>query len=1040
MGGDDQLMPGDLLPTAVRAWAPPDDWTPRAARRNAPSLPKLALVFDTETTVDATQRLTFGWWRVLKEGSTIDEGLFHGDDLGEDDLAALRDYAASHESDTPERGPIRLLRRRAFLNDVFWPMAYKARALVVGFNLPFDLSRLAFAWGIARGDPYGGGFSLALWEYQRDGQWLENKYRSRITIKAIDSKRALIGFAKRRNPDSEDLIPEGSRDGTPDPVYIFPGYFLDLKSLAFALTNESYSLDRACKAFGVKHAKLKVETHGVITPDYIDYARRDVLTTSELLQKLLAEHAKHPIALFPSKAFSPASVGKRYLEAMGVQPPLVRQSDFPYEVLGYAMSSYYGGRAECRIRNTIVPVIYLDFLSMYPTVNTLMGLWEFLIAERIETVESTEDIRAFLTAVTLDHGFLPETWERLPALVLVEPDHDIFPIRGKYGATASWQIGLNELEAGEPRWWTLADCIASTLLSGKPPRIQKALRFTPEGRQAGLKSVSLRGTVEVDPARGDFFRAVIEERKSLPDVLETGERDRLGQFLKVLANSTSYGVFAEMNRQETVAKQRTTITVHGVDADPFVATVSGAEEPGDFCFPLLAAFIAGAARLMLAMLERCVSDLGGTYAFCDTDSMAIVATENGGLIPCPGGTERLRRKPAIRALSWKQVRGLQERFNALHPFDRSLVRGDVLELEGINFAENGKQRQLFCLAISAKRYGLYSREADGTPDLVKWSEHGLGHLLNPTDPELEDCDWMRQLWEGLIREELGLRQTWPAWLDRPALSRITISSPALLRPFKAFNAGKPYAQQIKPFNFLLTAHVKAFGHPDRIDPEHFQLFAPYEADATKWERLPWVDRYAGESYRISTTGPTGGPGFARVQTYRDVLGDFRHHPEAKSADAFGRPSDRQTVGLLRRRDVHTVPTLLTYIGKESNKLEEVEEGIEHDLDEIMTEYADPRRDPWRELVVPVLQEIPSKQLAQAAGISERSIRKIRNERSRPNVRHHEKLVQAAGEFARNWLRAQGLTPPSDNSTACAVYLVQQQEIEKGSPDLDGDYP
>ena len=53
---------------------------------------------------------------------------------------------------------------------------------------------------------------------------------------------------------------------------------------------------------------------------------------------------------------------------------------------------------------------------------------------------------------------------------------------------------------------------------------------------------------------------------------------------------------------------------------------------------------------MLALLERCVADRGGTYAMCDTDSMAIVATKDGGPVPCPGGPERIRRQAAIRAL------------------------------------------------------------------------------------------------------------------------------------------------------------------------------------------------------------------------------------------------------------------------------------------------------------------------------------------------------------------------------------------------------
>jgi hypothetical protein len=40
---------------------------------------------------------------------------------------------------------------------------------------------------------------------------------------------------------------------------------------------------------------------------------------------------------------------------------------------------------------------------------------------------------------------------------------------------------------------------------------------------------------------------------------------------------------------------------------------------------------------MLELLEHSVRELGGTYPMEDTDSMAIVATEHGGLISCSGG-------------------------------------------------------------------------------------------------------------------------------------------------------------------------------------------------------------------------------------------------------------------------------------------------------------------------------------------------------------------------------------------------------------------
>src|SRR5262249_29177136 len=157
---------------------------------------------------------------------------------------------------------------------------------------------------------------------------------------------------------------------------------------------------------------------------------------------------------------------------------------------------------------------------------------------------------------------------------------------------------------------------------------------------------------------------VIEERKRLP----VGEK-RLDLFLKVLANSAVYGIYAEMVRQELPQGQHAAVRVYGLDPTSFTANVSAPEDPGEFCFPPLAACITGAARLMLAMLERCVTDAGGTYAFCDTDSMGIVATEYGGLVPCPGGPHRLSSgEEGVQALSWATVEAIRERFAALNPY------------------------------------------------------------------------------------------------------------------------------------------------------------------------------------------------------------------------------------------------------------------------------------------------------------------------------------------------------------------------------------
>jgi hypothetical protein len=60
--------------------------------------------------------------------------------------------------------------------------------------------------------------------------------------------------------------------------------------------------------------------------------------------------------------------------------------------------------------------------------------------------------------------------------------------------------------------------------------------------------------------------------------------------------------------------------------------------------------------------------LGGSYVFADTDSMAIVASRTGRLVPCPGGPHSLPDgKPAGRGLSWAEVDTIVAKFEALNP-------------------------------------------------------------------------------------------------------------------------------------------------------------------------------------------------------------------------------------------------------------------------------------------------------------------------------------------------------------------------------------
>jgi hypothetical protein len=152
-----------------------------------------------------------------------------------------------------------------------------------------------------------------------------------------------------------------------------------------------------------------------------------------------------------------------------------------------------------------------------------------------------------------------------------------------------------------------------------------------------------------------------------------------------------------------------------------------------------------------------------------------------------------------------------------------VVPGSILKIEEDNYdPHTGEQRQVWGLAISAKRYALFLRDVDGNPILLRkdanstanhWSEHGLGHLLNPTDPDDDDREWIAQVWLKIIRDALGLPTNALPFEKTPAVGRLTVSSPALMRPLASLNEGKPYSDQMKPFNFLLSCHIRPLGHP-----------------------------------------------------------------------------------------------------------------------------------------------------------------------------------------------------------------------------------
>ncbi len=516
----------DELPISIRAYARPawESVSDQAAGSKSPGKRQMpasdwTLIFDTETTSDAGQALRFGTYQWRNAGELDEAGIFYDPEgASDDELTLLGDVA--------ERDGLVLRTRQDFVDEIFFARAWRFRATIIGFNLPFDISRLAVRHGSARVSKddetaaMRGGFTFTL---------SEQKIYPNIRIKHMSSRAALISFA----------APMGQRNSRGQrkrqiKTRIRRGHFIDVKTLAAALFARTFSLSSLSEFLAVPNLKLAFDDFdGPISEEMVRYAVRDVQTTWECYVALIDRFDALDLSRsIPERIYSEASIGKAYLKEMGIQPWRKVQPDVPAHLFGTIMGSYYGGRSEVRLRRDIAQVMLCDFLSMYPTVCTLMGLWRFVIAQGMTWRDATEETRTLLDRIDLVALQSQATWAGMAVLVRVAPDADIFPVRAAYSGEAQATIGANYLTSDTPLWFTLADCIASKLLTGKVPTILEALAFAPGSIQPGLQPIAVAGNpaYRVDPNTTDFFKRTIELRQSIKQRMKTAdeeERERL---------------------------------------------------------------------------------------------------------------------------------------------------------------------------------------------------------------------------------------------------------------------------------------------------------------------------------------------------------------------------------------------------------------------------------------------------------------------------------------------------------------------------------
>ncbi len=875
-----------------------EDWKTRRIKQ-----PGHALIFRCATTNDEKQDLLFGGYisAHLKNGQFFAEeiGLFYGDGHP-DGLRVLKRFT---KDSAFELGNIQEFRRKVFLKYL------KAGSLIVAYDAPFEISRIAVKWNKSLKRRHAFSFYFRMFKDKKTGKTRPSGFEPGLSIESLDASKAIYRLIKYRFHEKDS---DGEEEQQLSDIHI-----LDLKTLTGVITGEAYALSSACEIFGAP-ASRAWKFRSRVTKPAIECLLKNVTGELELLNRLRLECERHPVDLVPERCYSPATLAKEHWSAMGITPPK-EKFNIPDRINGIAMQALVAGRAECVIRRTPLPVTYVDFHAQFPAVSKLLNCREILCAESLEFRDFTAQAREILERTTRDGCFRSAFWKQLRWYALVEPQEDVVPIRAKFGQREDFDptIGWNFLTSKQPVWMTGPDVIAAKLMTGKPIKVLEAIEVIPRGMQPGLMSVKLYRQLEVDPRRDDLAVKLIELRNSLKT-----KDPEIASGLKVAANSAAFGLLCQLNIKDLDSPS----SLHVFSGQTSYRTPPAKvwEEPAEFFCPVIASLVTGGSHLLCAMLECAVRDRRGHIAAMDTDSAMIVSTNDGEFVPCAGGPRRLKNyrvssgPAAIRALSFAEVNRIREQFEPLNPW-RGTLKVPFLKLEEENFTWDGERHQLYAYCLSAKLYCLFSR--DGNTLLVrKPSGHGLGFLQAPysiadwqrkTDRKWKEDlpPWIFEAWHFIVARELGIPHRPPRWLKQPAVMAVPVTTPQVLERLGCFKDDlRPFTVIAVPFPVKETS-VLWTGY----------FVMPYREKLNDMHGRPMVNVVSGGTFYIydktSSTSPKTS-GWVSIKTMEDEINQLLSRAESKFCTPNGGTCTSETVGLLMRR--YIVSGEFHYIGKEAS--------------------------------------------------------------------------------------------------------------------------
>lgn len=655
---------------------------------------------------------------------------------------------------------------------------------------------------------------------------------------------------------------------------------------------------------------------------------------------------RFPIAF----AHSPAGVADHLLRRFRVDAPLRRFALRPEEGAAW-WEAFHGGwnDADPAFLGRPFGAVVLDLSSAYPLTAHLVDWWDVMTANRLVRRSVLGELRTLCRRAVKDPTVVldPAVWARFSlTLCEVVPDAECFPVALDDPARPDGRTETVPVVArGRTMFYAWPDVVAAAILSGRVPRIVRAVRLVPEGRQERLRQrvpiyPGLVLDADADPVLGLVRRrrqAKVEGGKVLAAELHAATNSLVSGNFERADDVLLYTGGARRTRGDGRSRQ---------DG----GTWRTVERAGPWTFAPLGVTVTAGARLLLAVMDRMARDLGTRVAYRDTDSSILPASPEGGTLTLPDGT-------AVHELSDAEVDSLVAAFDGLSPEPAWPVWKRT---------PGPGEEPLRCVIFGPKRHAEW-HGPDDAPRLVDWTETGLGGYW--TDPAAlqgrqgeAGRAWSKVAVERAVRyvaakvrsEGTGERVfpgpvPWdaadPSVPAFPAFRRLQVTSPRMLEslpPSLGAHLGSRFVETSSPIE-LDSSYVA-------IDPG---------GALDDWQSLGWVHRRTGQRVRVTTTGTD----YSAVR-----LGALRDR-----ADAYGFPPRGERV-----ESATVTPLSVVYRGRVSPVLDASDDGEPGDLARFRVRYEDAHGlgPGQRAALVALARSMPASEFAALAGTTPRVARGV----------------------------------------------------------------